>query len=67
MIDRSESDLIAQEQRNRNGIANASPGGAAHAGDRVARRKRMPAPGQPARIEPSIGHPPTAAPHTRPK
>jgi hypothetical protein len=67
MIDRTESDLIAQEQRNRNGTANTPPGGAIHAGDRVARRKRVPASGQAARVEPSIGHPPAAAPHTRPK
>ena len=66
MIDRSESDLIAQEQRNRNGVTNTPPGAAVHAGDRALRRKRG-VPGQSVRIEPSIGHPPAAAPHTRPK
>jgi hypothetical protein len=61
MIDRSESDLIAQEQRNRNGTANAAPGAAVHAGDRVARRKRASTAGPSVRIEPSIGHAPNSA------
>jgi hypothetical protein len=66
MIDRSESDLIAQEQRNRSGTTGVSPGAAVHGGDRAARRKRAAASGQSARIEPSIG-PVTAAPPVRPK
>jgi hypothetical protein len=64
MIDRSESDLIAQEQRNRNGTTGAPPGGAVHGGDRVARRKRSAAAGQSVRIEPIVGH---VTPPARPK
>ena len=62
MIDRSESDLIAQEQRNRSGTA----GGAVHGGDRATRRKRAAA-GQSVRIEPIVGHGSAATPPARPK
>ena len=68
MIDRSESDLIAQEQKNRSGgTAGVSSGGAVHGGDRVTRRKRAPAANQSVRNEPVSGHPATATPPVRTK
>jgi hypothetical protein len=67
MIDRSESDLIAQEQRNRSGTPGALPGAAAHGSDRVARRKRAAAGAQSVRIEPVVGHGSSATPSSHPK